>query len=152
MTVYGILYAWKGQGCIYALNIRKEVRMIKKIIALIMATVLLPGKITNAVSSNEFIVTAYCPCKQCSEGYGNMTATGVKAKPGITIAVDPKVIPYGSTVLIYYDEELFGIYIAEDCGGAIKGKMIDIYCENHEETIKWGKRKCQIKVYPNAKG
>lgn len=51
-----------------------------------------------------------------------MTSTGVIAEEGRTIAVDPTVIPYGTEVMI--DGH---VYIAEDCGGAVKGNVIDIF-------------------------
>lgn len=35
----------------------------------------------------EFKLTAYCGCWNCSEGYGNGTATGTIAQPDYTIAV-----------------------------------------------------------------
>ena len=80
-------------------------------------------------------MTAYCPCYECSEGYGTQTATGATAKEGVTIAVDPKKIPYGTEV------EIDGkMYIAQDCGGAIKGNKIDLYFDNHADTIVWGKQ------------
>lgn len=41
------------------------------------------------------------------------------------MAVDPSVIPYGSEVLINGH-----VYIAEDCGGAVKGNVIDIFVED----------------------
>lgn len=47
---------------------------------------------------------------------GGKTATGTVPKWG-TIAVDPKVIPYGTKVYIPQFNKTF---IAEDCGGAIK--------------------------------
>lgn len=74
-----------------------------------------------------FRLTAYCGCSSCSEGYGNMTSTGVRAREGVTIAVDPRVIPYGSKVYI----EGVGVRIAQDCGGAIKGNRIDVFVLNH---------------------
>ena len=86
------------------------------------------------VSLGEFLLTAYCPCYECSEGYGSMTAVGRKAVEGRTIAVDPKVIPYGTEVMI--DGH---VYIAEDCGGAIKGNDIDIYFDTHAETRNYKK-------------
>ncbi len=80
-----------------------------------------------------FKVTAYCPCKECSDDYGRMTATGVLAEAGRTIAVDPSVIPYGTKVTINGNT-----YIAEDCGGYIKGNRIDIYFDSHQETVEFG--------------
>lgn len=71
-----------------------------------------------------------------------ITATGTVPKVGRTIAVDPRVIPYGSKVYI----EGMGTFIAEDCGGAIKGNIIDIFMGSKEECRAWGRRKVQIKV------
>lgn len=63
----------------------------------------------------------------------NITATGTTPKVGRTIAVDPKVIPYGSRVVINGNT-----YIAEDCGGAIKGNVIDIFVGSTEEAYQKG--------------
>lgn len=79
-------------------------------------------------------ITAYCPCCDCSDKYGRMTSTGVVPRQGRTIAVDPNVIPYGSVVHI----KGLGEFIAEDCGGAIKGNSIDIYFDVHSDTEKFG--------------
>ena len=57
--------------------------------------------------------------------YGSLTSTGVTAVEGKTIAVDPSIIPYGSIVLINGKE-----YVAQDCGGAIKGNKIDIFVDS----------------------
>ncbi len=81
------------------------------------------------VSLGTFRLTGYCPCYSCSEGYGTLTSTGARATAGRTIAVDPRIIPYGSHVLINGHE-----YIAEDRGGAIKNKRIDIYFNSHAEA------------------
>lgn len=68
----------------------------------------------------EFKITFYW----LSEN-GRSTSTGAIATEGRTIAVDPNVIPYGSEVLINGH-----VYIAEDCGGAVKGNVIDIFVED----------------------
>ena len=81
----------------------------------------------------EFKVTAYCPCEKCCGKTDRITSTGVIAQENRTIAVDPKVIPYGTKVLIDGKE-----YIAEDCGGAIKGNKIDVYFRTHQEALNWG--------------
>lgn len=87
----------------------------------------------------EFELTAYCPCVKCSEGYGSQTATGNIATAEHTIAVDPNVIPYGSIVFINGKE-----YVAEDCGGAIKDKAIDIFFDTHEEALQFGRQKANV--------
>ena len=66
-----------------------------------------------------FEATAYT----LEDGSGTgKTATGTIPEEGRTIAVDPKVIPYGSKVILNGHT-----YIAEDTGGAIKGNRLDIY-------------------------
>ena len=88
-----------------------------------------------------FKLTAYCPCKSCSDNWGTQTSTGATATEGRTVAVDPKVIPYGTTLIINGIE-----YIAEDCGGAIKGNKIDIYFESHKKALEFGIQYTEIFV------
>ena len=108
----------------------------------------------NVSFAGRFRLTAYCPCSKCCDKYGVNrpvdengemiveTASGAKAYENHTIAVDPRLIPYGTTVIIEYDG-IFYEYVAEDCGGAIKNKRIDIYHNSHiaanEFGIKYGK-------------
>lgn len=88
-----------------------------------------------------YIVTAYCGCVQCCGKNDCITATGTVATEGRTIAVDPTIIPYGTTV--YID----GVpYVAEDCGGAIKGNHIDMYFESHSDALKWGVQECKVTI------
>ena len=60
------------------------------------------------IDMGEFKLTAYCPCEECSEGWGRQTASGKTAEAGRTIAVDPDIIDIGSKVKIGNK-----IYIAE---------------------------------------
>jgi len=80
-----------------------------------------------------FTVTHYCPCEICCGKTDGITFTGTQATEGRTVAVDPDVIPLGSTVVIEGQE-----YIAEDIGGAIKGNRIDRYMDNHQEALNAG--------------
>ena len=104
----------------------------------------------------EATATAYCLCQKCcgkspsSPGYG-VTASGYKIVPGTgakVIAVDPKVIPLGSSV---YVEGLNGAWdyghaVAADTGGAIKNIKIDLYMDSHAETLSWGVRKVNVYI------
>lgn len=58
---------------------------------------------------------------------------------GRTIAVDPRVIPLGSKVRMNGRE-----YVAEDTGGAIKGKRIDLFVDSHSEAMKFGKKLIEV--------
>ena len=99
------------------------------------------------VSLGEFKITHYCACSKCcgkdeTDPWYGITATGTRATEGRTIAVDPKVIPYGTEVTIRYQDGTEHTYISEDCGGAIKGNRIDVYMDGHEaalvEGVKYG--------------
>ncbi len=92
----------------------------------------------NWKSLGTFQMTAYCPCSKCSS-YGYQTATGVRATAKHTIAVDRNVIPLGSKIRIAGSDI---IYVAEDTG--VKGRTIDIFFENHSETIEFGRRSGEI--------
>lgn len=69
-------------------------------------------------------------CLGCDE----WTAIGMRAGKGV-IAVDPKVIPLRSKVYI----PGYGIAVAGDTGGAIKGKIIDLGFED-ARTAGWSAR------------
>ena len=71
-----------------------------------------------------------------------ITATGTVPRWG-TIAVDPTIIPYGTKVYIPQFNEYF---IAEDCGGGIKGNKIDIFMNSESQCNSWGKRTIDIYI------
>lgn len=86
------------------------------------------------VNLGSFKITHYCPCSICNGSYaGHPTALGTTLTPYRTIAVDPSVIPLGSHVIINGKE-----YIAEDTGGAIKGRRIDLCVAEHSEALAKG--------------
>jgi 3D (Asp-Asp-Asp) domain-containing protein len=85
--------------------------------------------------------TAYCSCVKCCGKSDGITASGKKAKANHTIAVDKRIIPLGTVVLINGKQ-----YVAEDTGSAIKGNRIDIYFDSHEQALKWGRQQIEIEV------
>lgn len=92
----------------------------------------------EAIGAYEYIgectVTYYC-CEAyahvCGDGDG-LTATGLPVTPGV-VAVDPEVIPLGSTVII--DGQA---YLAADTGGAVRGSHVDIAVATHQEAEDLG--------------
>ena len=62
-----------------------------------------------------------------------LTKTGTIPRANYTISVDPKLIPLGSMVMINGQ-----IYRAEDTGSAIKGNIIDMYFDTHQQAKNFG--------------
>lgn len=76
------------------------------------------GTITYTKKLENFKATSYDKtCKGCTD----TTATGMKQGYGV-VAVDPKVIPLYTRVYV----PGYGIGIAGDVGGAVKGNIIDL--------------------------
>lgn len=94
----------------------------------------------------EFRLTAYCPCMKCCGKTDGITATGTLAAEGRTIAVDPRVIPYGSTVTLYFADGTVHTYTAEDCGGAIRENHIDVFFDSHEAARAFGVQSAMVYV------
>ena len=94
----------------------------------------------------EFTLTAYCPCMKCCGKTDGITATGTTAAEGRTIAVDPRVIPYGSAVTLYFADGTSHTYTAEDCGGAIKGNRIDVFFDSHGAARAFGVQSAMVYV------
>ncbi len=99
--------------------------------------------------AEEYEITAYCTCRICCGNFSPEvtgreahTATGTVPVQGRTIAVDPSVIPYGSTVVI----DGLGTFIAEDTGGAIRQKRIDVYFETHEDALAFGRQYRKVEI------
>lgn len=90
----------------------------------------------------NFKITHYCACEICcGPDASGITASGKPVKANHTIAVDPKVIPLGTHVIIDGRE-----YVAEDTGSAIQGNRIDIYMASHSAALAAGVRN-NVPVY-----
>ena len=89
-------------------------------------------------------LTAYC-CETkgnphiCGDGDG-LTATGLPVAPGM-VAVDPDVIPLGSTVIINGTS-----YLAADTG--VSGYHIDIAIQTHEDANAFGVSSAEVWIIP----
>jgi len=72
---------------------------------------------------------------------GHITSLGKKPVAGHTIAVDPKIIPYGSKIHI---PKMGKTYVAGDCGPDVTAKkasrgktiVVDVYCSSKGQADK----------------
>lgn len=104
-------------------------------------------------SLGEFKITAYCSCRKCCGVWAKnrpldengkeivYTASGERAEVCKTIAVDTSVIPFGTEVKIGDT-----VYTAQDTGSAVKGNVIDIYFDSHEDAVKHGAKYLEVEV------
>lgn len=89
------------------------------------------------------VATAYTTERQSWK----RTATGTTARVG-AIAVDPKVIPYGTRMYIVSADGsiTYGIATAEDCGSGVKGNRIDLFFNTYNECINFGVQTCNVYI------
>ena len=98
---------------------------------------------TGNATEGQFEVVAYCTEQYPHICGGNAyTYTGTPVQAGLTVAVDPEVIPLGSW--LYIDGA--GWRQAQDTGGAIQGRRIDMAVETHGEALEWGVQEKQIYI------
>ena len=133
------------------LKVMKKKLLVVIAMLVVASGIIFTGSTSTKAEDNEvqylgkYKLTAYCGCKKCSGKWGARTASGKKAKQGRTIAVDKRKIKLGSKVQIN-GKTYVAEYIAEDVGGGVKGKHIDVFFKSHKQTKRFGK-KTGVKVY-----
>ena len=100
------------------------------------------GQVLTYSHTDQFLATAYT---HTDPGCNMTTSTGTTVRVG-TVAVDPRVIPYGTRMFIICNDGtyIYGIGTAEDCGGAIKNKRLDLYFPTDWECVQFGVHTCTV--------
>lgn len=70
------------------------------------------------------------------------TASGLWPELGM-VAVDPTVIPLGSTVWI----QGLGTFLAADTGSLVRGAHLDVFGHSYAEAIEWGVQERAVLVF-----
>lgn len=101
--------------------------------------------LTRSHKIEDVTITFYC-CEArphiCGTGTG-ITASGRRVTPYVSCAVDPDVIPLGSTVMLEHNGEM--VYLrADDTGGSINGNRLDIAVQGHQEALELGIKTADI--------
>jgi len=90
-----------------------------------------------SLSAEVRTVTAYCGCRNCTQGLG-VTASGTIPKQGRTVAAS--WLPLGTKVFIAG----VGTRIVEDKTHPRYGNRVDVYFHRHSDAKKFGKKKLKI--------
>ncbi|MDO4503666.1 MAG: G5 domain-containing protein, partial [Clostridia bacterium] len=97
--------------------------------------------VENGFKMIEGSATAYTANK------GAKTSTGNVPVEGKTVAVNPKLIPYGSTVVVKnLNNKIIFQGIAQDTGSALRKNTatVDIFKTNHGRCIAFGRQKVRV--------
>jgi 3D (Asp-Asp-Asp) domain-containing protein len=70
------------------------------------------------------------------------TASGVWPEPG-QVAVDPRVIPLGSTVWV----QGLGTFVATDTGSLVRGAHLDVFTLSYQDALAWGVQERAVQVF-----
>lgn len=100
------------------------------------------GEVLTYTHTDTVRATAYT---HTDAGCDMITSTGTTVHWG-TVAVDPRYIPYGTRLFIVSNDGayVYGIAVAEDCGGDIKGDRMDLYMPTYAQCMQFGRRSCTI--------
>ena len=105
--------------------------------------------LTKSHRIDNVTVTHYCICQQCCgkapdhPAYG-ITASGRRATPYVSVAVDPSLIPLGADVLVDYGDGEIHYYRADDAGSGVGGCHIDLCVGSHDEALQMGHRTATV--------
>lgn len=93
------------------------------------------GKL-GVLEGQSFRATAYC--------LKGRTASGGGVRRGI-VAADPRVLPLGTRINISAGS-YSGTYTVADTGGAVRGRVLDIWVPSCAEANKFGRRSIKVSV------
>ncbi|MGB6178108.1 3D domain-containing protein [Carnobacterium sp.] len=102
-----------------------------------------PTESKPAPSAGKTMVVSATGYSTAQPGLSTHTATGINLLQNpMVIAVDPRVIPLGTMIEV----PGYGIAIAGDTGGAIKGNKIDIHFKTVGQALSWGRKTITIRL------
>ena len=101
-----------------------------------------PSATTTGTSGKVMYMesTAYSYA-ETGASYFTASGTDLRANP-MAVAVDPSVIPLGTLLEV----EGYGVALALDTGGAIKGNIIDVHFDSVPKCIQWGRRQVKVTI------
>lgn len=105
-----------------------------------------PVSIEGATYIGEATISHYCTelyKHVCGLGQG-ITASGRPVEAYVSCAVDPTVIPLGSTVILDYGDGVLHYYRADDTGSGVDGNHVDLAVTYHKEAEQLGIKRAKV--------
>lgn len=93
-------------------------------------------KSTSTSKSTSYRATAYCLKGRMANGSG--------VRRGV-VAADPRVLPLGTRIQLNAGS-YSGTYVVADTGGAVKGRILDIWVPSCSEAMRFGRRSVSVSV------
>ncbi len=101
---------------------------------------------SNAYVERDCIVTAYCSCPKCCGIYSDgITASGYLIKKGDKFIASSNSYPFGTKVFIP-GYSLKPVEVL-DRGNNFADNHFDVYFDDHNTALNWGKRIIRVLVY-----
>lgn len=95
----------------------------------------------NLSAAQSFRATAYC--------LQGRTAVGGGVRRGI-VAADPRVLPLGTRIEVSAGS-YSGTYTVADTGGAIRGRILDIWVPTCGEAVRFGRKTISVSIVIGGK-
>lgn len=103
---------------------------------------------TKLISLGTYTITAYCSCSKCCGKWaenrpgGIVTgAAGIELVDGVSVA---SPLPIGTEILIEGHKYIVHDRTAQRIVNRYNGKIIDIYMQNHDKALKFGKKQLAV--------
>ncbi len=97
--------------------------------------------VENGSLAGSYIVTAYCPCSECTYPYTDgYFANGEKVSYPALAA--PSTIPFGTRMYV----PGYGVAEVKDRGGVITGNRLETFFLDHQQAKEWGVQELMIEV------
>jgi 3D (Asp-Asp-Asp) domain-containing protein len=90
----------------------------------------------SVLKTSLFRATAYC--------LKGRTASGGGVRRGI-VAADPRILPLGTRILVTAGS-YSGTYIVADTGGAVRGRILDVWVPSCSEAMRFGRKSVSVAV------